>query len=128
MILHPPFSISSRLLPSLRIEDGVIQLEYSPGPGREGRTRYRWTIDIPAGEFSGDDLQSGAGGGGLRDGFESLLAFLDSAAESYRYRGMEGENADLFPKPVVEWAYMHSDEICMLRLEIEESEKQLIEE
>lgn len=117
MKLHAPFSISSRLLPALKVGDGVIQLERAGNSGG-------WRIDIPAGEFSEADLKSGAGGEALQQMFATLLDFLSAAAESYGYglrTGCPGENVDLFPEPVVEWAYQHSDEIQMLRCEIEES-------
>lgn len=45
----------------------------------------------------------------------TLLSFLTACAESYP----DGENADLFPPPVAEWAAQHSDELAMLRFEIE---------
>lgn len=123
MTLNAPFIISSRLMAGLTIANGTISLGWSKRPGREGRSRYLYYIDIPAGEFSGDDMQTGCCGGSLQEGFSSLLAFLGAAAESYSYRtrtGRTGENEDLFPAPVVEWAYQHSDEIAMLQCEIEE--------
>ena len=129
MTLNSPFSISSCLLPALEIGGAVIQLEYASRAGRDGRVRYRWTIDLPDGSsHSGDDLQSGCGGGSLQEGFESLLSFLSAAAESWRYAGSNGENSDLFPRPVVKWAAQNSDEIGMLECEIEESESDLIDE
>ncbi len=129
MILNSPFLISSRLLPALQVGGATIQLEYSKRDGRDSRTRYQWTIDLPNGqEFTGDDLQSWCQGGSLQNGFASLLSFLSAAAESFRYKGMDGENADLFPATVVEWAAKNSDELSMLSLEIEESEIDLIEE
>jgi hypothetical protein len=116
MILRGPFKISARLLPSLEIAGASVQLEYSNRPGSDsGRVRYRWTIDLPdGGEHSADDLQSGRGGGSLLEGFASLLSFLGAAAEG-------GENADLFPAPIVAWAATCSDEIAMLAFEIEET-------
>lgn len=121
MKLHSPFEISPRLLPGLRVGKAWIQLTYSKRAGNEGRTRYQWTIDLPDGsEHSGDDLQSGCGGGSLQGGFESLLSFLSAAAESFRYRGGNGENADLFPAPVVQWAADNSDEISLLSLDVSE--------
>lgn len=54
----------------------------------------------------------------------TLLTFLGAAAESYSYRqrtGRNGENEDLFPAPVVEWAYQNSDELSMLAMELEET-------
>ena len=132
MILHPPFKISSRLLPAVDIDGCCIQLHYARQPGREGRTRYAWTIDLPnGGEFAGDDLQSGVGRHGLQEGFASLLTFLGAAGDSVNYEqrtGCEAEDSSLFPRPVCEWAADYTDEISMLQLEIGESETPLIEE
>lgn len=58
------------------------------------------------------------------EGMAILLAFLDACAESRRYSrhsGQEGENLDLFPDNVGEWAEANSDEIAMTKLEIEET-------
>lgn len=118
MRLRSPFLISSRLLPGLKIGNGWIQLEYSKRDGRDGRTRYQWTIDLPSGEFTGGDLQSGCQGGTLQEGFESLLSFLSAA--SY--------DDGMFPEQINEWARQNSDELSMLAIEIEESEADLIEE
>ena len=131
MKINPPFIITPRLLPGLKIGDGFISLEYDGESG--GRTRYRHHIDIKAGEFSDNDLKSGVGGGDLQEGFRSLLSFLGAAIESYRYRkcvytNNPDDNMTLFPKEVVEWAYQHSDTLQMLELEIEEAHIQLIEE
>ena len=42
------------------------------------------------------------------EAFESFLGFLEASVESYRYEqrhlGAKGENTDLFPSYVVEWA------------------------
>jgi hypothetical protein len=123
MTLKTPFSISSRLLPALQVGDTTIQLEYD-GSTNDGRTRYQWTIDLPDGsEHIGRDLKSGCGGGDLQSGFESLVAFLGAAAESWRYKGEKSENADLFPQPVVEWAAQNSDELACLQCELEETEE-----
>lgn len=98
---------------------------------KDGRTVYGCFIDLPDGtEHEVTDLRSGCQGGNTQDGFASLLSFLGAAAESYGYcqrTGLKGENEDLFPAPVVEWAYQNSDEISMLQMEIEETEN-LIEE
>lgn len=130
MILHPPFAISARLLPALKINDGWISMEWD-GFSSDHRAIGKYHIDIPAGEFSGNDLKSGVGGASLQSMFASLLSFLGAAAESYRYEmqssGLKGENTDLFPAPVVEWAYRNADEISMMEMEIEEANKPLIE-
>lgn len=134
MKLHSPFIITPRLLPGLSIGGATLSITYSHHPGDNERTRYQWFIDLAPGEkFSGEDLQSGCGGGNLQQGMESLLSFLGASAESYRYK-MDWDkltpdsNASLFPRPVVEWAYQNSDEISILLCEIEESETPLIEE
>lgn len=126
--LLAPFEISARLLPGLRVGKGAwISLEHSPLPGRNGGVRYRYFIDIGDKEFSGEDL-FGACGGSLQEGFGTLLACLaaaaESYAESYAYRqrtGRVGDNEDLFPPEVVEWAYQNSDELGMLSCDIEKA-------
>jgi len=111
MILREPFKISSRLLPSLTIGGADVQLEYVC-TGSDGRIHYQWTIDLPDGQtFTGDDLRSGCQGGNLLQGFESLFAFLTAAAESYKFKGWDGENAQIFPKPIVEWAATNIDDL-----------------
>lgn len=106
-----------------------MSIEYDPlfPYAEDNRDRYQYHIDADGRSHSGCDLKSGCGGGTLQEGLESLLSFLSAAAESYRYKGMEGENSDLFPEWVDEWAAQHSDEIGMMRLELEEN-KDLIED
>ena len=125
MTLKSPFEIGSRLLPALWVGDGWLSLERG-GWTEDRRICYRWYVDIPAGEFSGSDLRTGVGGIGdsYQEVFVSLLSFLSAAAESRAYRertGREGENEDLFPPKVVEWAHQNSDEIGILECEIEET-------
>ena len=123
MTINKPLGITSRLLPGVLVADGEMSLDYSKNPGRGTATRYHWYIDIPAGSFDGEDLQSGQQGGGLQEGFASLLSFLTAAVESYKYKGTDGENADLFPLPVVEWASQNSSELEMLAYELGEAER-----
>lgn len=120
MTLNAPFCISARLLPAVQVGKAWISIEID-GETSDGRTRYRWYIDTPNFEQTGNDLCSGCQGGSLQDGMASLLSFLSAAAESYRYKGMDGENADLFPQQVTEWAAQHSDELSMLAMELEEN-------
>lgn len=123
--LRPPIQIAPNLAAGVRVGQWWITVEYADRPGDEGRTRYRWTIFSGNVEFTGDDLQSGCGGGTLTEGLESLLSFLGACAESIRYgryAGEPGENADLFPPEVGEIADQHSDEISMLESEIQEQE------
>lgn len=127
MKLNPPLIITSRLLPGLRVPAHGSLTEISieiAGDTRDGRTRYRYYIDSPDFEYTSDDLKSGCQGGDLQEGLSSLLSFLGAAAESCAYRlrtGRTGENEDLFPANVVEWAHRNSDELAMLACELEEN-------
>lgn len=120
MILHPPTMITARLLPGVRVGNAFVSLEPTCNTDSRGATKWRWYIDIGNREFQGDDL---SGWGGTQEMLENLLAFLGAAAESFP----NGENADLSPAPVVEWAHQNSDELSMLACELEET-KNLIEE
>lgn len=121
LVIRSPFIITPRLMAGVKIGDAFISI----GQGErnsEGRTQYGIFIDLPDGsEHEVTDLRSGCQGGNLQEGMASLLSFLSAAAESYAYKGMDGENSDLFPQAVTEWAYQNSDEISMLALEIEET-------
>lgn len=133
MKLNPPFIITPRLMAGLQIGNAFISMGQGPR-NADGRTVYGCFIDLPdETEHEITDLRSGCQGGDLQAGFVSLLAFLGAAAESYRYRKCdwanigEDDNASLFPRAVTEWAYQISDEIELLRHDIEESETELIE-
>lgn len=137
MKINPPCMITARLMAGIRIGDGTISIGYAKRRGDECRTRYQYYIDIPSGEYSGDDIQSGNPvanhSNGLQSGLESLLSFLGASAESYQYDirrggdGTQGENSDLFPLAVVEWANQHSDELTMAAIELEETEDIIVE-
>jgi hypothetical protein len=57
----------------------------------------------------------------------NLLGFLSAAGESFNHAerkgldGMEGENSDLFPREITEWASNNCDELTMAEMEIEEN-------
>lgn len=121
MTLNSPVQITSRLLAGVQIGDTEISIGYA-GETSDGRTRYEYYIDSEAFNHHAKDLKSGCGGGSLQEGLESLLSFLGAAAESWRYSGKDGENSDLFPEAVCEWAAQNSDEISMLAIELEETE------
>lgn len=130
-----PFEISPRLVPALNVAGAWIALEYAANERtNEGRTPYRWTVDLPNGEsFTGTDLQSGCTGGSLCEGFESLVSFLSAAGESFNYAerrgfdGMKGENSSLFPRPVTVWAAENCDELGVLAYELREREELITE-
>ncbi len=126
MELRNPFIISSRLLPAIVIGGATIQLEYD-GESSDGRTVYKWTIDLADGsEFSCNDLSSGCGGGSLQDGFKYLLSFLGAAGESFDDYDDPDSNARMFPRAVSEWAAQNSDELTSASIELEESTEELI--
>ena len=119
MILHPPFKISARLLPALQIGDAWLSWN-----------NFEFFLDRPGEpEHVIDDFRPGLGAQ-PQECFAAILSFMDAAAESRQYRertGMDGENEDLFPPHIVDWIADNVNEIACLRLEIEESEKELIE-
>lgn len=129
MKLNAPVIITARLMAGLKVgADSYISIEYA-GHNAEGRTVYRYFIDTPDFEFTGEDLKSGCGGGNIQEGLSSLLSFLGAAAETFSYNGHEGydEEDNTFPVHVAEWADNHEDDISMLSIELEEN-KNLIEE
>ena len=130
MELREPMLIASRLLPGVRIAGAFVSIEYDQETS-EGRTQYRYFVDLPDGrEFEGNDLRSGCQGGDLREGMLSLLTFLGAAVESYDYgqrAGRVGENTELFPLPVVEYMSEHNMELECCQLELEETADAIVE-
>lgn len=126
MQLTHPMLITARLMPGVKIGKAYISIGYH-GVTDDGRTLYLYHIDAKEFEYTGKDLKSGVGGGHLHGGMESLLYFLSACAESYRYAKGKGENSDLFPKHVAEWAMQNEDEISMTLLEMEENKNACIE-
>lgn len=125
MKLHSPFSISARLCPALMVKasNGIAWINYDNG---------QFIIDLPDGtEHKVTDFHPGACSD-LADQFAAILSFLTACAESRSYAErtkrdpMSGENSDLFPDNVGQWAQSVSDELSMLQMEIEESDHELI--
>ena len=123
MQLSAPFFISSRLAPALNVGGAVISYD-----------RGQFIIDLPDGsEHAVRDLHpprctvrgiNDTPESMLQCQFGALLSFLGACAESRAYAtrtGRTGENADLFPDNVGEWAESCLDEISMLAYEIEET-------
>jgi len=132
MILHPPFMISSRLLPAVKIDDATISLELVPSNEPNGRQRVRWYFDAPGIEESAADI---TGLGPLQEFFMSTLSFMGACAETVGYARRQGreldpdnDNSGLFPPSMHEWLDQHEDEISMMQCEIEDSGRKLIEE
>lgn len=111
MTLKNPVQITSFLLPGVRIGQAEIAIEYHTRREKDGRTRYKYTLDLGDGKkpIIGSDLRSGFQGGNLREGLNSLLTFL----------GAESEEGGMFPARVSEWAKQNPDEISIAALEVE---------
>ena len=123
MKLSPPFIISARLLPALRIGDATLSLERMDELTPDNRDRFTWYLDMADGsEYSDSDLRSGVGGCTLQEAFRSLLSFLIHSAESYRPDDRDPRNnrsAGLFAEPVEEWTSANSEELSALAFDIE---------
>lgn len=123
MTLSAPFLISARLLPAVSIGKGSEQITVSLSPSG-------FILDGPFGEHEVTDLTL-RGNPSMESAFETLLSFMSAAAESFRYKGMDGENADLFPAPVTEAIAQVSSELEYVHFEIQsaiESEESLVTE
>ena len=129
MKLNSPFIIGPRLCPSVQIGSGSDSLFLS-------LDESGFVLDGPFGEHRIRDFRPGMGRHSVESLFESILAFMEAAADSFRYAerngkdGMEGENADLFPREITQSLAQLSDEIGMIRFEIAhaiENEVELIE-
>ena len=111
MILHPPFLISARLCPALKIGTATLSLTNS---GQErGRMMAEFAIDAQGGQtlLEASHVYSGVGGfSSYVDAFETFLSFLAAFAEACQH-GEDGENASLFPVGLREWARENADEI-----------------
>lgn len=140
MRLHAPAIITPRLLPGLQVGNAFISIHWSNRAGNSGRARSEYFIDYAGDdygaqswEYSADDLQTGVGGGSLREQLAAICSFLSACAESYAYDirrggdGSGGENSDLFPAHVREWAHQNSDEISSLGMELDESPELIAE-
>lgn len=133
--LYSPFIITSTLSPGLKIGDSVLHLLDSEVT-EDNRDRAKFLLVTPGFEYEDDQLRSGVGGfWGTVEIFESFLGFMQAAIESAEYEmrtGLEGENTDLFPKHVVEWALEHKDAIEMTICDITDEDgapnESLIEE
>ena len=99
MDIHPPFIITARLLPGLHIGNSFISIETGQR-NHEGRTCFVVYIDAPGMEYRDDTLKSGRFGGTHLEAMRDFIAFLSACAEASE----DGDNYDLFPPHVREWA------------------------
>jgi hypothetical protein len=91
----------------------------------EDRVVWRYVIEDATHRelVRGEDLRSGSGDEvDPAKAMETLVSFLAAAAEAYRasMSGRASEHAELFPEPVMEWAYVHDDDLASVAVELEE--------
>jgi hypothetical protein len=90
----------------------------------DNRSMFEWSIDLDGEVYREADLKSGCGADPSEmDMLETLLGFLYAAAESYRLYGIAGDNAGLFPEPVVAWASSHLDDLSYAELDLQEAQE-----
>lgn len=90
---------------------------------------YSYLITTKDWQYQADDIHGGANETpNLVAGARSLFAFLYACQESVAHaaRGglVRGENADLFPSHVAEWAEQYSEEIQSAHEKISREEKE----
>lgn len=124
MRLTHPFQISARLLPALRIgERSWVSWSWAD---------YCFYLDTPGFEYEITDFRAGPGSG-TQEVFESILGFMEAAAESREHRLFtkreqdEDSNENLFPPHIMDWIMDNKSEIEMLRYDLE-NQMGLIEE
>jgi hypothetical protein len=132
MKLHAPIIITPRLMAGVVVADGYVSIRFDGETG-DGRARCFYAIDTPNCEHEARDLKSGVGDGTLQGMLDNLLIFMSAAGDRYEYaRRFEGGHPDgdedPFPHPIMEWCYLHKDEIDTVGCEIAEDAGTLIEE
>ena len=56
MKILSPCIITPRLMAGVHVGNGFISIDYSPFPGREGRQRYFYAVDVDGQSFEDSDL------------------------------------------------------------------------
>ena len=88
------------------------------------RPKYAYLIETPEWQYFGNDISGACNETpNVLAGAQSLFAFLYACQESHEHTtrtGLPGENNELFPQHVAEWAYLFSDEIGMHAMQLEE--------
>lgn len=114
MILHHPFFISSHLAPAIKVGDVTISLTDRGETGREHRNRITFTFEGSLGTYVDDRIEVRYSTD-TQECFRFLFSFLDAAAEASEH----GDNADIFPPPIMEWCRENASEISSIRFDIE---------
>ena len=100
MILNPPFMISARLLPALKINDSVLSYD---------QDTTLFYLDTPEMSVTIDDFTPGYSMG-VQGCFESLLSFMSFASES--------ADDELFEPAVLRWCKQNEEEINCVNYEL----------
>lgn len=130
--IKQPLCITPRLLPGCRIGEAWISIEYSEST--LGRQYYRWYIDLDIDNtigqvFADNQLCSGANGGTLQEGLESLLGFLRAFAEAWANRTYgTNDSMSLFRAELADWAIENEEEIACLECDLQEHPNEFIVE
>jgi len=104
-----------------------VSVEFTGDYDAYGASIWQEQIATPAMAHTASDLRGPATkiNPGPRAMLASSLSFLGACGESYahamRNPDSEPENLDLYPREIAEWAYMNSDELAILSMELEES-------
>ena len=126
MIIKPPFCITPRLLPGIRIGGAWLSVDYAKEQNQQYRT-YVYYLDFAGKEFTG--TCNSPNYYGLQKGLETLLNFLGVFEIAVRYNkatGHKSEELELFPKELANWAMENNTEIFDLECRL--TENQFIEE
>ncbi len=129
LTIRAPMIITARLMPGVKVADGYISVAPVTIDGA-GRVTWKYHIDTPDGCIgSGQEIRSGACAVPddsvlselLPRMAETLLSFLGADADTYAaHMGMsEPTDGYSFGARVAEWAYLNSDEITCLSMELE---------
>ena len=126
--LNPPLIITSRLLPGVRVDDLQISIEPTGRSGKHNKPQWRYYLDFIGDEHIeshvDDDLH---GHGDHRKMLASLLSFMSACGEGIAYqerKGRQSENADLFPPHIGQWCRLHTDELSLIGMELDEQEQE----
>lgn len=103
MILNPPFMISGRLLPALKINDSVLSYD---------QNTTLFYLDTPEMCVTIDDFTPGHGMG-IQGCFECLLDFMSFATEE--------TDSDLFEPEVLRWCQQNEEEINYVNYELQDN-------
>lgn len=103
MILNPPFMISGRLLPALKINDAYLSYD---------QNTTLFYLDTPEMCVTIDDFTPGYSMG-VQGCFECLLDFMSYAAET--------SDDDLFDPAIMRWCQQNQEEIDCVNYELRDN-------